>query len=125
MLTVLNVIAPVFAIVVTGFVAVRLKVYPGAATPGLIKFVNNFATPCLLFRAMLQADFAATFNPLIIGAFYTGALIVFVIGIYFARRIFANAPGVAVAAAFGGMFSTWSCSGYPSSSAPTANPRCK
>ena len=49
MLAILNVVIPVFAIIALGYVAVRLRLYPAEGVKGLVAFVNNFATPCLLF----------------------------------------------------------------------------
>lgn len=72
MLAIVNVILPVFAVVGLGYLAVRFRLYPASGVPGLVAFVNNFATPFLLFRAMLTADFASAFNPAIIGPFYAG-----------------------------------------------------
>jgi len=113
MLTILNVVAPVFALVAVGFLAVRYKLYPTSGVAGLIAFVNNFATPCLLFRAMLSVDFKSAFNPNIIGSFYTGALVAFAVGIFLSRVIFANRPGEAVAAGFGASFSNTVLLGIP------------
>lgn len=113
MLTVLNVVAPVFAIVIFGFLAVRLRLYPATGVKGLIAFVNNFATPMLLFRAMLSVDFKTAFNPAIIGSFYTGAVAAFIIGIILSRIMFGNRPGHAVASGFGAMFSNCVLLGIP------------
>ena len=66
MLAVVNVIAPVFAIMVTGYLAVRFNLYPRQGIGALVAFVNNFLTPCLLFEAMLTSDFRSVFNPAII-----------------------------------------------------------
>lgn len=113
MLTVLTIVAPVFALVATGFVAVKFGLYPRTGVHGLISFVNNFATPCLLFRAMLQVDFGSVFNPVLIAGFYTSALISFIIGIVLTRAVFANRPGESIASAFGAMFSNLVLLGIP------------
>ena len=67
MLTVLNVVAPVFAIVAFGYLMVRFKLYPASGVQGLLTFVNSFVTPFLLFRAMLTVDFGHAFHPHDIG----------------------------------------------------------
>lgn len=113
MFTVLNVVAPVFAIVALGYFAVRLRLYPAEGVKGLIAFVNNFATPCLLFRAMLNVDFAETFSFRLIGPYYLGALLVFAIGIVIARASFKRSPGESVAAGFSGMFTNTVLLGIP------------
>ncbi len=113
MFTVLNVVAPVFAIVALGYLAVRFRLYPAEGVKGLITFVNNFATPCLLFRAMLNVDFAETFSFRLIGPYYIGALLVFVAGILIARASFRRSPGESVAAGFSGMFTNTVLLGIP------------
>lgn len=113
MFTVLNVVAPVFAIVALGYFAVRIRLYPADGVKGLIAFVNNFATPCLLFRAMLNVDFAETFSLRLIGPFYLGALVVFAIGVLIARKSFRRSPGESVAAGFSGMFTNTVLLGIP------------
>lgn len=113
MLSILNVVAPVFALVATGFLAVRFKLYPASGVGGLIAFVNNFATPCLLFRAMLSVDFEAAFNLTVITPFYIGAVSVFFIGIILARTFFKSTPGEAVSIAFAGTFTNTVLLGIP------------
>lgn len=113
MFTVLNVVAPIFAIVALGYLAVRFRLYPAEGVKGLITFVNNFATPCLLFRAMLNVDFAETFSFRLIGPYYLGALLVFVVGILIARATFRRSPGESVSAGFSGMFTNTVLLGIP------------
>lgn len=113
MLAILIVIAPIFALMAFGYSAVRFRLFPADGIKSLIAFVNNFATPCLLFRSLLTSDFASAFNPAIIGPFYIGALVCFVIGIVIALRAFGNAPGEAVAAGFSGTFTNTVLVGLP------------
>jgi len=113
MLSVLNVVAPVFALVIAGFLAVRFKLYPAIGVRGLLAFVNNFATPCLLFRAALSVDFQSVFNPQIIIGFYAGALVAFAIGIFLSRTLFSDSPGEAAASGFGAMYSNCVLLGIP------------
>lgn len=113
MFTVLNVVSPVFAIVGLGFLAVRLRAYPPTGVAGLISFVNNFATPILLFRAMLAIDFSTALNPKLLLGFYAGAIVVFALGIALSRIGFAQRPGVAVASGFAAMFTNTVLLGLP------------
>ncbi|MCD7059169.1 AEC family transporter [Pelagibacterium xiamenense] len=113
MLSVLNVVAPVFALIALGYAAVRLRIYPREGVGGLISFVNTFAAPCLLFRAMLTVDFGAAFNPAIIGSFYLGAVLMMIFGALAARRIFGRSPGEAVAVGFAAMFTNTVLVGLP------------
>ncbi|MBU1175932.1 MAG: AEC family transporter [Alphaproteobacteria bacterium] len=113
MLTILVIVAPVFALVTTGYLAVHFNACPRSGIPGLLAFVNNFAVPILLFRAMLDIDFAAVFNPKMIAGYYFSALIVLVSAIVIARALFRNRPGEAVASAFGAYFSNTVLLGLP------------
>ena len=113
MLTILIIVAPVFALVATGYLAVRFGAFPRTGVSGLITFVNNFAVPCLLFRAMLDIDFAAVFNPAMIAGYYISALATLAFAIFVARAVFRNRPGEAVATGFSGVFSNTVLLGLP------------
>ncbi|KRA42016.1 AEC family transporter [Devosia sp. Root635] len=113
MLAILIVIAPIFALMALGYSAVRLRLFPADGIKSLIAFVNNFATPCLLFHSLLTSDFRAAFNISIIGPYYLGALICFVLGIVVALKLFGNRPGEAVSVGFSGMFTNTVLVGLP------------
>src|SRR6185312_8849464 len=113
MLSIVNVVAPIFALIALGYFAVRLKFYPQRGVDGLVNFVNNFATPCLLFESMLTSDFRSVFNPSIIAPYYVGALFCFVAGALIARRYFRNQVEDAVSSGFSAMFTNTLLVGYP------------
>ncbi|RYE81953.1 MAG: AEC family transporter [Hyphomicrobiales bacterium] len=113
MLAILNVVLPVFALMALGNLAVRFKLFPTEGVRGLVMFVNNFATPCLLFQALATADFSTAFNFQVIGPFYVGAVTVFIIGAVFAAKVFGNKPGEGVASGFAAMFTNTVLIGIP------------
>lgn len=113
MLSILTVIAPIFALMAFGYSAVRFRLFPADGIKSLIAFVNNFATPCLLFHSLLTSDFSTAFNLSIIGPFYLGAIICFVIGIVVALKLFGNTPGEAVSVGFSGTFTNTVLIGLP------------
>jgi malonate transporter len=113
MLDILSVIAPIFALMGLGYVAVRKRLYPAEGVKSLIAFVNNFATPCLLYYSISNSDFVSAFNLSIIGPFYVAAVICFVVGIVIARKLFGNRPGESVAAGFSGTFTNTVLVGLP------------
>jgi malonate transporter and related proteins len=113
MLAILNVVLPVFAIIGLGYLAVRFKLYPSDGVRGLVAFVNNFATPCLLFQAMLTSDFSSTFNFHILIPFYIGSLFSLVAGAIIAVRFFKNRPGEGIASGFAAMFTNTVLIGIP------------
>lgn len=113
MLAILSVIAPIFALIALGYGAVRFRLFPADGVKALITFVNNFATPCLLFYSISTSDFRSAFNIGIIGPYYLGAFICFFIGIIVARFLFGNRPGVSVSAGFAATFSNTVLIGLP------------
>jgi malonate transporter and related proteins len=46
----LDVILPVFLVIGFGYAAARAGLIEDAAVDGLMRFAQNFAVPCLLFR---------------------------------------------------------------------------
>lgn len=113
MLDIFNVILPVFAIIGLGYFAVRFRLFPADGTRGLVAFVNNFATPCLLCLAMLTSDFNSTFNSSVIIPFYVGALFSLLCGALIARRFFKQRPGESVSSGFSAMFTNTVLIGIP------------
>ena len=113
MLDIIFVILPIFALMGLGYLAVLRRLYPAEGVKSLIAFVNNFATPCLLFHSISTSDFRSAFNLSIIGPFYLGAFICFAVGIVIARRAFGNRPGESVAAGFSGTFTNTVLVGLP------------
>lgn len=113
MLDIIFVILPIFALMGLGYVAVLKRLYPAEGVKSLIAFVNNFATPCLLFHSISTSDFRSAFNLSIIGPFYLGAFVCFAVGIFIARRGFGNRPGESVAAGFSGTFTNTVLVGLP------------
>lgn len=113
MLFVLSVIAPVFLLVALGYVAVRVGFYPRGGISGLIAFVNNFATPCLLFRAMYEVDFASTFQATTLVPFYFAAFSAGAIGVVASRALFRRRPGEAVVTGFSAYFANTVLVGIP------------
>lgn len=113
MLAILDIVLPVFLLVGAGYVAARSHAFPDAGIEGLIIYVNRFASPVLLFRAMLTLDLGKTFAPQFLISFYAGAFICFALGIFGARVMFKRRPGEAVAVGFAGYFTNTLLLGLP------------
>jgi predicted permease len=109
----LIVVLPVFLVIGGGYVAVRSGVFSQSGVDGLMVFAQNFAIPCLLFRAIVDLDLARVFDARLLLSFYTGAVICFALGILGARVIFRRRPGEAVAIGFGALFSNSVLLGLP------------
>ena len=55
-LTILEVVLPVFLVIGAGYVATRSGLFSAGAVDGLMVFTQSFAIPCLLFVAIMQLD---------------------------------------------------------------------
>ncbi|MGB0507025.1 MAG: AEC family transporter [Pikeienuella sp.] len=113
MLTILNVVIPVFLIVGAGYFCLKFKCLSAETGEALTKFTQNFAVPCLLFMALYRLDFSASFDGELMLAFYSGALISFGLGYLVARHGFKRRPGESVAIGFGAFFSNSVLLGLP------------
>ncbi len=113
MLSIFNVVLPIFALIAAGYIAVRVKYFPVSGVDALVGFVNNFATPCLLFQSMLESDFRSVFNLGIIVPFYVGALFSLGAGTLVARKFFRNGLEDAISSGFSAMFTNTLLVGFP------------
>lgn len=109
----LDVILPVFLIIGAGYLAAWRGIVDADAVDGLMKFAQNFAVPCLLFRSISQLDLAQSFDPGLLASFYIGAIGAGAIGYFAARIFFDRSPPEAVAIAFVASFSNSLLLGLP------------
>jgi malonate transporter and related proteins len=77
MLAVLEVTAPIFALIFAGFLAPRLKVLPEGGVAGINAFVFYFALPAMLFRVITQQSLSSFNSPRFILAYSLSGLIIF------------------------------------------------
>lgn len=108
-----DVILPVFLVLGFGYVAVWRGWFQEGWIDGLMRFAQNFAIPCLLFRSISRLDLAAELHPDMLVSFYAGALICFVVGLMGARHLFARPWPDAVAIGFVCLFSNSVLLGIP------------
>ncbi len=113
MAALLSVVLPVFMVMAAGYACVRLNYFSDGVIDGVTKYTQNFAIPCLLFKAAMTLDFGAVFDPRLLASFYAGNTITFILGILGARAIFRRRPGEAVAIGFGALFSNSVILGIP------------
>jgi predicted permease len=107
------VVLPVFLVIGAGYAATRSGLFSSAAVDGLMVFTQNFAIPCLLFRALVDLDLGEVFDPGLLVSFYAGAVVCFALGILGARLVFRRRPGEAVAVGFSALFSNSVLLGLP------------
>lgn len=107
-LAILSVTFPFFALIAIGYLAARSRVLPIAAVPGLNAFVLYFALTCLLFQLGAQTPVATLVDPVTIGVWLLGGLLVMAAAAATARR----SGRSWLDAAFGGLIAVTSNSGF-------------
>lgn len=111
--TLFEVTLPVFLVIGFGYAAVRLRLFSDAGVDGLMTFSQQFAIPCLLFRAISTLDLGQTLEwPLLI-SFYSGATAGFFAGLFGARFLFGRPWPDSVAIGFCCLFSNSLLLGLP------------
>ena len=113
MYSLLQVIIPVFLVINFGYLAVLSKWFADSGVEALMKFTQNFAIPCLLFRAVSNLDLGQTFQLALLGSFYFGAVFSFVLGLLGARFLFKRNWDESVAVGFCCLFSNSVLLGLP------------
>ena len=101
----LDVILPVFLVIGFGYAAVRANLLAEPAVDGLMRFAQNFAVPCLLFRSIAHLDLSAAYDLGLMTSFYSGAFASFFACFFGAMLIFRRAMPDAVSIGFAGVFS--------------------
>jgi malonate transporter and related proteins len=105
--------APLFGTVLLGYALARLKLWPQRWTAPASKFVFLVPLPALLFHMMSDLSALPPVDVRLLGAFFGGALIVFVIG-RLAGAYLLHLDGVAQSVlALGGIFSNNVLLGLP------------
>lgn len=84
----IDVIIPVFLVIGAGYLAVWRGLFSDSAVDGLTVFAQQFAIPCLLFRAIWTLDLGAHFDLPLMVSFYTGSITGFFLGLLAARFVF-------------------------------------
>jgi len=109
----LEVILPVFLVIGFGYVAVWRQYFPESGADILMKFTQNFAIPCLLFRAISTLDLGQNFDFALLFSFYLGATTCFVVGLLGARYLFNRPWEDSVAIGFSTLFANSVLLGLP------------
>lgn len=108
-----SVVLPVFLVLGFGYVAAAANLFSEDHIDGLMKFAQNFAIPCLLFRAVSSLDLGGDLNFAMLAAFYGGVLAGFAGGLLGGRYLFGRPWEDSVAFGFTGMFSNTVLLGLP------------
>ena len=113
MTALLDVIVPVFLIIGFGYAAAWRGLFDDGAVDGVMRFAQNFAVPCLLFRAVAKLDLGAAYDPALMASFYVGAACAAILGYLGATHLFGRPQTDAIAIAFVCAFSNSLLLGLP------------
>lgn len=113
MTALLDVILPVFLIIGFGYAAAKAKLFDESAVDGVMRYAQNFAAPCLLFRSIARLDLAGAYDPALMLSFYLGAFTSFGVGMTGAVLVFKRPLTDAVAIGFACLFSNSLLLGVP------------
>jgi malonate transporter len=109
----LDVILPVFLILGFGYAAAKRGIFDEAAVDGVMRYAQNFAAPCLLFRSIAGLDLGAAYDPALMLSFYIAAFVSFAVGLTGALVLFKRPLTDAVAIGFACLFSNSLLLGLP------------
>ncbi len=110
---ILDTIAPVFLVLMLGYISVRTGLLNESAIDGIMVYVVKVGVPCLLFSATATIDLASAYNWPALTAFYAAAATSFIVAVLVSRKVFNRRPGEAVAIGFGALFSNLVFLGLP------------
>ena len=113
MTALLDVILPVFLLIGFGYLAAYAKLFDDGAVDGVMRFAQNFAAPCLLFKSVAGLDLSQAYHPALFASFYAGAFAGFGLGYIGARKLFSRTAAESVAIGFACMFSNSLLLGVP------------
>jgi hypothetical protein len=105
----INIILPLFTIMVTGYLAGYFKLLPASASEVLSRFVFVIALPALIFASLSSISIAEFFNWRYIGTLGGGMLAMFGLGMVVARYLF---PGSLTAISLHGLTAMYSSTAY-------------
>ena len=111
--SVLEIVTPIFGIVLVGWVSARAGVFGRGAIDGIVDFVFTVAIPLLLFRTLATAGLPDDIPWSVLLSYYLGTYAVFAIGMLVAGTIFRKGLSEQGAFAGSGCFSNLVLLGIP------------
>ncbi len=110
---ILEIVLPVFGVVVLGYGATRMGYFGGDAESGLATFVFDFAVPLMLFRSLANAVLPETIPWGYFASYYLSAAVVYLVGFLIARYGFRRSYGAQLITGFGCAFGNTVLLGIP------------
>ena len=88
-MNVIEVVVPVFAVVLVGYLAAYSGVIKAEDNDGLSRFVFNIALPVLLFNSLAKMTLPQQFNWQFFVSYYAVVLVIYGLGAWLSKRWFA------------------------------------
>jgi malonate transporter and related proteins len=110
---IVDVVLPVFAIILVGYLAGRRGVLGEASSEALNAFVYYVALPVLLFYSMARVNPETIFNLPFLAVYVGGGLIAFILAMVLSRWLFGQRWGEASLFAMGSVFGNTGYMGIP------------
>ncbi len=105
MSSVLTIVAPVFGLIVIGYLSGRLSLVSEAAAKGIADFAFTLAIPALLCRTVASAELGSLSLFGILGSFYTAGFLTWItaalLTVFVLKRPGADAPAIGMTSTFG------------------------
>lgn len=109
----IEVILPVFAVIGIGWLAARIGLLGVEVNAALSRYAQIIAIPALLFLGVAGLDIGANFDPLLLAGYYSGSIILFVLGTAGAVLVFRRPVEDGIAIGFAAMFANSVMLGLP------------
>lgn len=113
MLDILAITAPIYVLILLGYVLTRLGLFAKAEMRVFGKFVINLALPALLFRALSQRELGEIVNVTYLLGYFLGSLAMIGLGYAWFRRVADQSPTASAVGAMGVSCSNSGYVGYP------------
>jgi malonate transporter len=113
MTVLLGVVAPIFGIMLVGFLASRWQVIDERGVRGLVLFVFNFAIPMLLFRSLARIELPSDIAWGFLASFYAASFSTYALGLAVARWTFRRSLDEQAIFGMGASFSNTVLLGIP------------
>ncbi|MCB1514106.1 MAG: AEC family transporter [Hyphomicrobiaceae bacterium] len=105
MSSILTIVAPVFGLIMIGYVSGRLRLVSQAAGTGIADFAFTLAIPALLCRTVASAELGSLAPVGILGSFYSAGFLTWAAAslatVFLLRRPVADAPAISMTSTFG------------------------
>ncbi|UTW10131.1 AEC family transporter [Marinobacterium rhizophilum] len=113
MLAVLSTTAPIFLLIALGFIAVRTRLMPGDAIPGLGRLVMYIAMPALIFSTLTRMEFGEVIDSTYLLVYGLGSALALAAGIGLSMLLFRDSIAAGGVKGIGMAMSNSAFIGYP------------